>query len=99
MGKHFNFFLTATESDSKSDKVKTSILLTCIGSKGREIYETFAFAQEGDKLKLKPVLEKFTEYCNPRKNITILRHQMFTYKQQESQSFNDFVIEVKRRAS
>ena len=78
--KHFNFFLTATESDSKSDKVKTSILLTCIGSKGREIYETFAFAEEGDKLKLKPVLEKFTEYCNPRKNITILRHQVFTYK-------------------
>ena len=42
MGKHFNnFFLTATESYFKSDKVKTSILLTCIGSKGREIYETF----------------------------------------------------------
>ena len=97
--KHFNFFLTATESDSKSDKVKTSILLTCIVSKGREIYETFAFAQEGDKLKLKPVLEKFTEYCNPRKNITILRHQMFTYKQQEGQSFNDFVTELKRRAA
>ena len=81
--KHFNFSLTATESDSKSDKVKTSILFTRIGSKGREIYETFAFPQEGDKLKLKPVLEKFTEYCNPRKNLTILRHQLFPCKQQK----------------
>ena len=67
--KHFNFFLT----DSKSDKVKTSILFTCIGSEGREIYETFSFPQ-GDKLK--PVLEKFTGYCNSCKNITILCHQL-----------------------
>ena len=89
--KHFQFFLTATESDGKSDKIKTSILLTCIGSRGRDIYETFTFEQDTDKLKLKPVLEKFTSYCNPRKNITILRHKFFTYKQVEGQSFNDFV--------
>jgi hypothetical protein len=97
--KHFHFVLTATESDSKSDKIKTSILLTCIGPKGREIYETFSFPQEGDKLKLKIVLEKFGEYCNPRRNITILRHQFFTHKQVEGQSFNDFVTDLKKRAS
>ena len=54
--KHFNFYLTANESDAKSDKVKTSILLTCIGPKGREIYETFFFPQQADKLKPKAVL-------------------------------------------
>ena len=41
--RHFNFYLTATESDGKSDKIKTCIFLSCIGSKGREIYETFEF--------------------------------------------------------
>ncbi len=97
--KHFDFFLTATESDGKPDKVKTSILLSCIGPKGRDIYETFQFSTEGDNLKLKPVLEKFAEYCNPRKNITIIRHQFFTYRQQEGQSFNEFVTELKRRSS
>ena len=97
--KHFQFFLTATESDTKSDKIKTSILLTCIGPKGRDIYETFTFEQDTDKLKLKPVLEKFTMYCNPRKNITILRHKFFTYKQVEGQCFNDFVTELKKRSS
>jgi hypothetical protein len=97
--KHFNFYLTATDSDSKSDKVKTSILLTCIGPKGREINETFTFSQETDKLKLKVVFEKFSAYCNPRKNITILRHQIFTHSQHEGQSFNDFVIELKKRVS
>ena len=97
--KHFDFFLTATESDEKSDKVKTSILLSCIGPKGREIYETFQFATEGDRFKLDTVLEKFTAYCNPRKNITIIRHKFFTYKQQEGQSFNDYIIELKKRSS
>ena len=37
----FDFFMVATEADGKDDKIKTSILLTCIGDKGREIYETF----------------------------------------------------------
>ena len=35
--QELELYLTATESDGKGDKVKTSILLTCIGKKGREI--------------------------------------------------------------
>ncbi len=97
--KHFQFFATATESDTKSDKIKTSILLTCIGPKDRDVYEIFTFEQNTEKLKLKPVLEKFTMYSNPRKNITILRHKFFTYKQVEGQCFNDFVTELKKRSS
>ena len=31
--KHVEFYLTATEKDGKIDKVKTSLLLTCIGKK------------------------------------------------------------------
>ena len=45
------------------------------------------------------MLEKFTSYCNPRKNITILRHKFFTCKQVEGQSFNDFVTELKKHVS
>ena len=54
---------------------------------------------KNEPLKLKIVLEKFGEYCNPRRNITILRHQFFTHKQDEGQSFNDFVTDLKKRAS
>ena len=45
--KHFNFYLAATEKDTKGDKTKTSIFLTCNGQKRREIYETFIF-EPGD---------------------------------------------------
>ena len=78
--KHFDFYFAATEKDTKGDKVKTSIFLTCTSQKGREIYETFTF-ESGDEMKLAPVLHKFLEYCNHRKNITILRRKFYTYRQ------------------
>ena len=56
--KHFGFYLATTEKDTKGDKIKTSIFLTCIHQKGREICETFTF-EAGDKIKLAPVLHKF----------------------------------------
>ena len=62
-------------------------------SKGREIYETFTF-QPGDETKLASTLHKFSEYCNPRKNITILCHKFFTYGKLEGQNFYDFVTKL-----
>ena len=53
--KHLEFYLTATEKDRNNDKVKTSVLLTCIGQKGREIYETFNFDNPGDGMRLESV--------------------------------------------
>ena len=70
----FDFFMIATESESKSEKIKSSILLTCIGEKGREIYSTFTFDEEDDKMKLQKILEKFDTYCEPIKNITYIRN-------------------------
>ena len=94
--KHFDFYLVATEADAKADKVKTSILLTCIGEKGRQVYDTFDFHSKENALELALVIKKFDEYCTPRKNTTILRHKFFTSKQQEGQLFNDFLTELKR---
>ena len=56
------FYLPATEKDIKGDKIQTSIFLTCIVQKEREIYETFTF-EPGDEMKLAPVLHKFSKYC------------------------------------
>ena len=54
--EHFSFYLTATESDAKTDKIKTSMLLTLIGEKGRELYESFDLPED-DKFKLDAVLK------------------------------------------
>ena len=50
-------------------------------------------------MKLAPVLHKFPEYCNPRKNITILCHKFFKYRQQEGQNFHDFVTAELKKLS
>ena len=62
--KDFDFYLAATEEDTKGDKLKTSIFLRCIGQRGREIYETFTF-EPGDEMKLAPF------YTNLRNTVTL----------------------------
>ena len=59
----------------------------------------FNFDNLGDEMRLASVLEKFSEYCNPRKNITILRHKFFTYRQHEGQNFREFVTKLKKLGS
>ena len=56
--KHFEFHLTATEKDGNLESI--------------EIYEIFNFDNLGDEMRLASVLEKFSEYYNPRKNIYTL---------------------------
>ena len=73
------------------------MLLTWIDQKGsREIYETFTFDSFDDEIKLEPVLNKFYEYCNLRKNVTILSHKFFMYRQLEGRSFNYFITKLKK---
>ena len=97
--QEFELYLVATESDKKSEKIKSSILLTCIGKDAREVYNTFTFAEPDDNMKVGHILEKFTEYCNPRKNITFLRYQFFSHGQVEGQPFDQFVTALKKLAA
>ena len=97
--QELELYLVATEKDGKSDKIKTSILLHCIGKQGREIYNTFTWTTDDDRLRFEAVLEKFDNYCQPRKNLTYLRHRFFSYRQRHGEFFDDFVTELKKRSA
>ena len=90
------FYLAATEKDSKGDKVKSSILLHCVGHKGREIYNTFIFEPTEHSMIFTKIIEKFDEYCIPSKKVTFLRHKFFTYRQVEGQSFDEFITSFRK---
>ena len=79
--KEFQFFLVATETDKKDDKVKTSTLLTCIGQRSREVYYNFTFDDPADAMKYKTVIEKFDSHFCTKSNITFLRFKFFNVKQ------------------
>ena len=54
-----NFYLAATEKVSKTDKLRSSVLLNCIGHKGREIYKTFIFEPKEHSMIFTKIIEKF----------------------------------------
>ena len=54
-----------------------------IGEEAREVYATFNdWENDGDDKKIKPVLKKFGEYCEPRGNIPFERFK-FNRRMQE----------------
>ena len=58
-----------------SERVKSSIFLTCIGSRGREINNTFNFKNGEDQMTLSVIITKFDKYCTARKTLNYLRHK------------------------
>ena len=73
-------YITATEKTKKSDEVKSSILLTCIGPRGREVYNTFAFDDDSMKMNFNNILQQFDDYFSPQKNVSFLRYKFFSYR-------------------
>ena len=94
--QELDFYLVATEKDEKDEKVKSCILLTCIGSQGREVYNTFTFQENESPHDFELIIKKFDEHCSPRKNVTLTRYKFLTYKQKEGQSFSEFVTQLRK---
>ena len=89
-------YITVTEKIKKSDDVKSSILLTCIGPRGREVYNTFVFDDDSMKMNFNCILQQFDDYYSPQKNVTFLQYKFFLYRQSEGQCFDNFVLELKK---
>ena len=82
------------KKEKQENKVKSSILLSCIGPQGKEIYNTFTFSQERESFDYNDIVEKFEHFCIPRQNITLLRYKFLTYKQKESQRSDEFMTQL-----
>ena len=78
----------------KTEAEKCKTLLYVIGREGREIFNTFTFA-DGEKDKLDKLIEKFQNYCIPKKNITMERHKFNTRTQDSTELIDQFVIDLK----
>lgn len=93
----FENYLKASDKESKDDEVKVAILLNCIGDEALEVYNTFGLSVEDSKV-LKTVTDKFDEYCKPRTNVVYNRFLFFSKKQEEGESFDHYVTELKKLA-
>ena len=72
-------------------------LLTVIGEDGREVYSTFRdWAQDGDDRRILPVLRKFAEYCQPRKNVPFERYKFNKRTQESGESYEQYKTTLRK---
>ena len=95
--QRFELFAIATLPDDITSKQKTAALLTAAGEEAITVYNNFVFTDDAHKWDFTRVCTKFSEYCNPKKNNVFERYQFWEH-QKGSQSYDQFVTELKRRA-
>ena len=90
-------YALATELGGKPQPVQVATLLTVIGEDGREVYSTFRdWAQDGDDRRILPVLRKFAEYCQPRKNVPFERNKFNKRTQESGESYEQYKTTLRK---
>ena len=86
--KQFGTYFVAAELDKKSKEVQVARLLNAAGPEAQEIHDLFSFENVEEEKDYKKVLEKFREYCRPKKNIVYERHKFWSRSQHEGEPFD-----------
>ena len=82
----FHIYLQSSGKAEKTDEHKIYTLLNLLGDDGLDIWETFDMT--ATESTLEAVLEKFSTYCNPRKNEVFDRFCFFERVQGEQESID-----------
>lgn len=80
--------------DKVEEAKKVRLLLLWVGDKGLEIYNTTTWANDGDNLKIVPVLATLEAYTKPQSNQILARYQLRCLKQGDK-PFEEFVTEAR----
>jgi len=94
----FKLFLTATESEKKSDEIKVAQLLSVIGPEALSIFFTFKLG-EVSSLKFDDVISAFDKYFSPKSNVVYQRYLFYKRFQGSGEPFNNFLTDLRKLAS
>lgn len=93
----FDIYLTATGIGEKDEKIQVATFLHVAGIEARRVYNTFGIsADDADKIDV--LKTRFKEYCEPRKNLTYIRHVFFTRNQGPDEPIDNYVTDLKTKA-
>ena len=70
--------------DKVEEAKKARLLLLWIGDKSLEIYNTSTWTNEGDDLKIAPVVAALQAYTKPQRNQILARYKLRCLKQGDS---------------
>ena len=68
LGENWERFEIATGIDEAGDKKRVCTLLSIIGEDAVKVFDTFVYGDGESEDSIEDVLNKFEEYCNPRRN-------------------------------
>ena len=95
---NFKIYSTATGIKAKSDEVQACTFLHCIGQEARDLYDTFEFKSDTEKMDLTVIMQKFDDHFVPQSNVSVERHKFNSRKQLPGESFQQFFAELRKTA-
>ena len=96
--RQFRVYFDAAELSKKLKATQVAILLHTCGPEGQDIYQTFTWGEEEDKNDINLVLKKFQTHCEPCLNVVFERYVFWERNQQEGESFDQWVMDLKLKA-
>ena len=93
-----NFNCTWKLQPQRKNLRKNQRLYFLISSEKHWKFTTHSRFSTADQ-KLNVLLQKCEKYCNPRRNITFERHKFFTCIQEPTESIDQYVTELRTKAS
>ena len=88
----------ATGVAKKDDAIRVATILTVIGDEALDVYNTFTWDDDEDKVKIDKVLEQFEKFCEPRKNIIYERYLFFSRGQESGESIDKYATVLRNMA-
>ena len=90
-------FYTTSELDKKTESMQCATFLHVAGAQAQEIFDTFTIP-EANQNKIETLRELFSDYCEPRKNITVCRYTFNTRQQKNGEKFSEYLTAIKTLA-
>lgn len=96
--KSFDLYLVATGASKKSEEIKAAMLMHCIGEQAVDVIDTLGLTE--DELKAKDtIIAKLDAYFVPKTNESVERHKLNIRVQGSTESFNDFLQNLRNIAA
>uniref|UniRef100_A0A1B6CDU3 CCHC-type domain-containing protein n=1 Tax=Clastoptera arizonana TaxID=38151 RepID=A0A1B6CDU3_9HEMI len=93
----FENFLLINKEDVVDSSYKNYLLLSCIGDRALEIYNTFPFKTPNHRNDFKFTIDQFDIYFSiKRNNVAYERNKFFLRELQANESIDDFVIDLRK---
>ena len=96
--KQFQTYFTACEYGKKSKDVQVAVLLHSAGQEAQDIHEHFQFDEEtaeADRKNYTKILDKFGDYCRPRKNVVYERYRFWSRDQIQDEHVDNWVKDLR----